>query len=299
MRILIVGGTGFVGTHLAEVLSLDHEVVMISRYPHKFRPEISGVTYIYEGWKEFSFPKFFESSCFDKVLMVGWSGHPRSSNNDLLKYFEDNVIPSLNIIDVVIKKTMADIYFLSSYGALPDLNGGFGTQAISGYAAGKLAVETHLETYSSIFGRRAKSFRLSNPYGIYQDPWGSQGVISIFIGKVLREQPISIFNGTDVAKDYIDVADASKLIIDTLVDCGPIDYSLVAVKSGHNFSVIDILAHINIHLPVLKFVPSAYVDIISECATNLTKCMDQPQNSHHKAFSASIPRMINWIKETN
>ena len=70
-------------------------------------------------------------------------------------------------------------------------------------------------------------------------------------------------------------------------------------KSGNNFSIIDVLAHINIHLPVLKSVPSDYVGIISECSINLAKSMGQPQNAHHKALSAAIPGIINWIQETN
>ena len=49
MRILLIGGTGFIGTHLCERLCLDNQVVVIARHKHMFRPEIMNVKYI---WRE-------------------------------------------------------------------------------------------------------------------------------------------------------------------------------------------------------------------------------------------------------
>ena len=64
MNILIISGTGFIGSNLCECLSDKNNVTIISKYfiiqfKHKFCDEIRDVKYIYEDWRNFDFLKYF------------------------------------------------------------------------------------------------------------------------------------------------------------------------------------------------------------------------------------------------
>jgi nucleoside-diphosphate-sugar epimerase len=121
VRILLIGGTGFIGTHLCERLCLDNQVVVIARHKHMFCPEFINVNYIWEDWRALDYKNFFLNNKFDKVILIDWSGHPRSSNVDTLSHFELNAVPSIKIIDALMKYTSAEVFFLSSFGALPGI----------------------------------------------------------------------------------------------------------------------------------------------------------------------------------
>ena len=294
MKVLVVGGTGFVGTHLCNELVVKNEVTVVSKYPHKFCAEIDGVTYHYDDWKSLNYKSFLAGKDFDKVLMVGWSDHPRLSNLNLLHSFESNVSPTIQLIDNVINGSFADLYFLSSFGALPSLVGGFSKQCISGYAASKFSVEAHLEAYCNFYNRNATSFRISNPYGLYQDYLGSQGVIPIIIYKALKLQSIQIFNGVEVTKDYIHMANAAKKMVDCISSDNSIGYSLVPITSGQNFSVLDILAHIGLQIPILELVP---IEFRSKIINHFQKIENMLSYSiEHKLLKSSVSDIILWIK---
>ena len=94
MRILIIGGTGFIGTHLCEQLCKKNAVTVISKYRNQFSNEANNVVYYYEDWRAFDYDVFFANNIFDKIILVGWSGHPRLSNNHPFEHFETNVTPN-------------------------------------------------------------------------------------------------------------------------------------------------------------------------------------------------------------
>ena len=83
MKVLIISGTGFIGSNLSECLSREYDVTIISKYKHKFREEIQNVSYIYKDWRIFNFEIFFSNNQYDKIILLGWSDHPRSSNKKI------------------------------------------------------------------------------------------------------------------------------------------------------------------------------------------------------------------------
>ena len=297
MRILLIGGTGFIGTHLCERLCLDNEVVVIARYKHMFRPEIMNVNYIWKDWRVLDYKNFFINNEFDKVILIDWSGHPRSSNVDALSHFELNAVPSIQIIDALMKYTSAEVFFLSSFGALPELNSGFSKQTMSGYAAAKFSVEAHLEAYSSIYGRRCASFRISNPYGRYQNFKGSQGIIPIVVYKAFLKEVIPIFSGSDISKDYISVKKAVQIITDNILCSDHPGYSLVPVCSGQRYTAIDILAHVNLIVPLIELVPEEYVINILDASAYISRRVDEEDYSYLDDLDDEIVEIVEWVSK--
>jgi UDP-glucose 4-epimerase len=296
MSILIVGGTGFLGSHFCEQLSVGNKVTVLSKYRHKFIKEINNITYHYEDWRVLNFDNLFAKNKYDKVLLIGWSGHPRSSNDQLLDHFESNVSPTIKLIDKVMRDTQAEIYFLSSYGGLPNVDTGFSKQTVSGYAASKLSVEVHLEAYSRRFDRNSTVFRLSNPYGCYQDFEGSQGIIPIFIYKALNSKKIPIFDGIETSKNYIYAVDAVNKMTTRMFTSTCSGFSLVPIISEQDFSILDILAHIELHIPLLDLVPSELKSKVSSHSKKIL-CMLSSSDAH-KSFNIHLEDLIRWVKES-
>jgi UDP-glucose 4-epimerase len=292
-NILIISGTGFLGTHLSSELSQNHNVTVLSKFRHKYIPELSNVSYIKDNWKTANYKNLCLKNDFDKVVLLGWSDHPRTSNENIFKSFEENVVATMKIINNIIKYSKSDIYFASSYGALPNLNGIYSEQSISGYAAGKMAIESYLNTYSNIYDRNTGSLRISNPYGLYQDPLGTQGVLSIFINMAIKKQMITIF-GNGEKKDYIRVQDASKKISNLIFN--NYEKSFVSeVKSGFLLSVTDILSYINIHIDLLDLIPEEYLKEVSDKSELIKSSMNKKNNLDQKLFSDSILEIKDWI----
>ena len=66
MSVLIISGTGFIGSNLCELLSKKNDLTIISKYKHKFCDEIRNVRYIYEDWRNFDFENLFSKNHYDK-----------------------------------------------------------------------------------------------------------------------------------------------------------------------------------------------------------------------------------------
>lgn len=294
MNVVLIGGAGFLGTRFCELHGGRHDLTVISKYHNKFVPELSGIKYHYEDWRYFNYEELIKNCNFDKVILFGWSGHPRVSNENIFLHFSNNVQPVLSVVDAFISKTDADIYFISSYGALPEINDSFSRQKISGYAASKLSVEAHLEAYSKIHNRNAQVFRVSNPFGRHQDFEGTQGVISIFIAKALRSEKIDLYDDLTTSKDYIYVDDAVDVIAEKVFsfECSP--QFLVPVISNEMFSLLDIISHINTYIPIIQCISDKYHGHVEE-STRLIRAR-LAVSPKHKNFNHRIGELIKWVR---
>ena len=100
-NVLIISGSGFIGSHLAHDLGCRSNVTVLSRYHHRFFSDIPHIDYVREDWSQADYKKLFFNKKFNKAIMLGWSDHPRSSNVNLLKSFVQNVSVNMSIIDTV------------------------------------------------------------------------------------------------------------------------------------------------------------------------------------------------------
>jgi hypothetical protein len=77
----------------------------------------------------------------------------------------------------------------------------------SQYGASKRGVEEYLHTYEALYGLRWTSLALANVYGPRQDPGGEAGVVSIFGGRMLDGQPVTIYGDGQQTRDFVYVGD--------------------------------------------------------------------------------------------
>ncbi|WP_261903466.1 NAD-dependent epimerase/dehydratase family protein [Vibrio fortis] len=304
MRILLIGGNGFIGTNLLQALHDKCSVTSLSNYRHGFTAGFEGVKYIYDDWRIFDYESHFSNNHYDFVIHLAWGSHPRSSNLHPADDINKTIIPSLKMLNAHAKyQRSSSLIFISSYGALPEIDGSFSYQNLSMYAASKFSFETYMEAYSNICDNSYISIRLSNPYGIHQDPFGNQGLIPILLKKGIMSETIEVFSDAKIKKDYIsirDVVTALKLILERGAVKG---FSKFLLGSGESLSFFDIASIINNKLDIERLLPSGLYEGNYNCDSfDSHRCIDTSTFRENYGWAPAyklkdeLPGLVNWVR---
>jgi UDP-glucose 4-epimerase len=275
VRILVLGGNGFIGSHLVDkLLRENHYVRVFDRNEEHYRKALANVDY-FTG--EFGNRGLLSEALdgIDIVIHMISSTLPKTSNDDPAFDIQSNVVDSLFLLEQCVAKKIKKIIFISSGGtiygypqSLP-VKEDHQTNPICSYGIGKLTIEKYLYLFKELYDLDYVILRPSNPYGSRQNPFGIQGVISVFIGKILRNETIEIWGDGSVVRDYIYVADLVEAIYLT-ISCES-SYRLFNVGMGKGYSLMELLSVIkNISGCDIKIsntptracdVPKIYLDI--------------------------------------
>lgn len=214
-RILVTGGAGFIGSHVADTLAAaGHEVAVVDN--------------LSTGRREFVPPaaNFFPydikaQETFD--LIVNWRPQViihhaaqmsvRHSVADPVFDAQENILGSLNLFQAGAQAGVAKVIFASTGGAMygdeapiPAAETDRATPECP-YGVAKLAIEHYLHFYHREYGIVPVSLRYANVYGPRQNGLGEAGVVAIFIEKFLAgQQPVINGDGRQT-RDFVYVAD--------------------------------------------------------------------------------------------
>jgi UDP-glucose 4-epimerase len=212
---LVTGGAGFIGSHVAEqLLAAGHEVAVVDN--------------LSTGRREFvpaqaDFYRYDINSPEAADLIRSWRPQAlvhhaaqmnvRFSVADPVADARDNILGSLNLLQASLEGGVKKIIFASTGGAI------YGDEAPiparetdapwpdSPYGIAKLAVEHYLRYFRREHGLTTISLRYANVYGPRQNGLGEAGVVAIFIEKFLAgQQPLINGDGLQT-RDFVYVAD--------------------------------------------------------------------------------------------
>jgi UDP-glucose 4-epimerase len=240
MKILILGGAGFIGTSLTNLLlSKNFDLRILKRLNTVIQSydDNGGDIELFNGdfLNKDDLIKSLDS--VDIVVHLISSTMPKGSNDNPVFDTQTNLIGTLNLLDsMVMSKSAKKIIFISSGGtvygnplSLPiDESHPLNPQV--SYGINKLAIEKYLSLYKKLHGINYIILRVSNPYGKFQNIYKSQGAVGVFINRALNDLPIEIWGDGSVVRDYIHVTDVSKAILKSIEYKG--DYSIFNVGSG-------------------------------------------------------------------
>lgn len=234
MKILVTGGAGFIGSHIADAYVLaGHSVWVIDDESSGKREQINTrVNYTKLDLTETSkLRRFFKGKKFDVVNHHAAQIDVRRSVADPLFDARVNVMGTLNLLEECRFRGVRKFIFSSSGGTIYGECNRPATEEspevpLSPYGVAKLAAEKYIKAYHALYGLRYTIFRYSNVYGPRQDPHGEAGVVAIFSQRLLAGEPIYIFGTGRQTRDFVFVEDVA-------------DANLRALKSGTN-SVINV-----------------------------------------------------------
>jgi len=221
MKVLLTGGAGFIGSHVAAaLLAAGHRVAVVddlstgdrSRVP----PEASfhRVDIASEGLEA-----VFAAERPDVVDHHAAQISVTASARDPRADARTNVLGTLNVLECSRRHGVRKVIFISSGGAIygdapvERIPEDWTPQPLSPYAIHKLAGEHYLRFFRAQHGLPSTSLRYANVYGPGQDPRGEAGVVAIFCTKLLRgETPVlNAFpdEPAGMARDYVYVEDVA------------------------------------------------------------------------------------------
>ncbi len=272
MKILVTGGTGYIGSHtVVELLNADYDVVVIDNFSNS-KPEvidnikkITGKDFtFYEGDacdKEFLRKVFTENEIDAVIHFAGYKAVGESVKKPLM-YYHNNLFSTINLLEVMDEVGCRRFVFSSSatvYGSPKSLpiREDFPLSTTNPYGSTKLMIEDMLRDLSvSNPDWSIAILRYFNPIGAHEsgligeNPNGIPNNLMPYIVKVATGELeiLSVFgddydtpDGTGV-RDYIHVVDLAKghlKAIDKVMSEKGIDaYNL---GTGIGYSVLDIV----------------------------------------------------------
>jgi nucleoside-diphosphate-sugar epimerase len=227
-RVLVVGGLGFIGRHVTDRLQAGGAAVtVVTRSVADHREAalmVSGQgANVVEG--DLRDPAAMAAAVRGQDVvfnLAGQSGAARSMD-DPYTDLDVNVRGNLVLLDALrVENPGAKLVFASSRlaygsGGHDPIDEARPSDPLCVHAVHKLAVEQYLRLYRKIYGLRATTARLTNPYGPGQ-PQGrtAYGVVNRLIHMALADQPLPIFGDGRQRRDYIYIDDA----VDALLALG-------------------------------------------------------------------------------
>lgn len=249
--ILLLGGYGFLGSNIIKYIDSylkdQYQVIVLDKQAKplggvSFQSVIKSYSGDYSN--HLFLKKVFCENKIDMVLHSLSTTIPVDSQNARFD-IETNLLPTLDILDLMVENHLSKIVYISSGGAI------YGTKSkskhkenedvfpISSYGVIKLATEKYLMEYAQLYGIKPLIIRLSNPYGKYHYSM-KQGVINVALTKALRGEQMEIWGSGDGRKDYIYVEDFVRLLF--LLLGKDITNEVINIASGQLLSVNEVIS---------------------------------------------------------
>jgi UDP-glucose 4-epimerase len=229
MKVLLTGGAGFIGSHVAEAyLEAGHDVVVVDDLSSGSRANVPGRAGFYlMSITAAELVRVFELEKPDVVNHHAAQISVTASARDPSLDARVNALGTLNVLECCRASGVGKLIFVSSGGAvygeasLERVPEDYPPRPLSPYAIHKLAGEHYVRFYNRQHGLAFTILRYSNVYGPRQDPAGEAGVVSIFVRSLLAgETPtLNAFpeDPDGMSRDYVfvgDVARANLLALD-------------------------------------------------------------------------------------
>lgn len=215
MKVLVTGGAGFIGSHVADAyLQRGDDVWVLDDLSSGRRENVpAAAEFVQADVADPAVRGLFREVRFDVVNHHAAQIDVRSSVADPAKDARVNVLGLLNLTEGALEVGTGRFVYVSSGGVVygePTTRPTPETAPklpLSPYGVSKLAGEHYLHYYSAVRGLEYVALRYGNVYGPRQDPHGEAGVVAIFCERLLQGRPLTIFGDGEQTRDYVFVGD--------------------------------------------------------------------------------------------
>lgn len=305
MKCAILGGTGFIGSHLINALiAQGHEVSSLTRHVPPQNTILSDEAMAQVRWHMGNYEnredvkEILEGAdiCFHLIS----SSLPGNSNKDPSWDISTNVCNSLQVMELAVSLGLKGLYFVSSGGTIygdaqvlpiPEEHP---LEPTCSYGVSKLAIEKYLALFERLHRLPYKIIRLANPYGPGQDVNKAQGAVSVFIERSRNLLPIEIWGDGSNVRDYIYIDDAIRGIIGLMGYEGK--ERIFNLGSGQGRSLLEVITEISKWvdpMPDVKFLPAREFDLKAN-VLDISKARSCFGFEPIVSFDNGIRRTLEW-----
>jgi UDP-glucuronate 4-epimerase len=310
MRILVTGGAGFIGSHLAErLLAAGHSVAILDDFNDFYNPRIKQ-TNIANFAKDVdvhhadlrdvaSVRNLFDPGKFDVIAHLAARAGVRPSIQHPYLYYDTNVSGTLHLLEAARTVGIERFIFASSssvYGAsktVPFSEDQHLTQTLSPYAATKIAAEFLCSTYSHLYQMRVVALRYFTVYGPRQRP---DLAIHQFTRRIDAGQPIEQFGNGTTRRDYTYIDDVIQGTMAALHYQGPL-FDIFNLGESQTIQLRELIVAIENALgkkAEITQLPEQPGDMPLTCA-DISKAKKLLGYNPTTPLSEGLPKFIDWF----
>ena len=243
--ILLVGGSGFLGSHIAKNLRQGGiNVAVLDRNEpsapdvESFVGDLRDITLLRTALSQYS-----------RVIYLAHESHAAPSADNLPANFLSNLSLFLHVLTEARDSKISEFTLLSSGGAVygealcPLVSEEHPKNPRSPYGVAKITMESYLSMAASQDGFRHLIIRPSNPYGPGQNFRAAQGIVAVALAKIARNEQLVIQGDGSAIKDYVfidDFSDAVSLLLTTSEATGAFN-----IGSGQGTTIIELLSAVS------------------------------------------------------
>ena len=321
MKVLVTGAAGFIGSKLMYMLAQrGDEVVGIDNLNDYYdvRLKHGRIAEFCTGErKRFiemdiadkeALDALFAAESFDAVVNLAAQAGVRYSITNPYAYLQSNLVGFLNILEACRHYPVKHLVYASSssvYGLnakVPYSESDQVDNPVSLYAASKKSNELMAHAYSKLYGLPCTGLRFFTVYG----PWGRPDMAPmLFASAISRGEPIKVFNGGDMIRDFTYIDDIVEGTIRTLdhvpaaADCpNGVPYRIYNIGCSNPVKLMDFISEIEqaVGRPAEKiFLPMQAGDVYQTNA-DTTRLEQEVGYKPHVRLHEGITEFIAWYK---
>ena len=249
MNIIVLGGNGFIGSHIVDELMLrGHDVSILCRSYDKVNRHVAGAHYFYGDFSDSVFVRDAIQGV-DVVIHCISSTVPSTSVRNPVIDINQNLVASVKLLQSMNELGLKRLIYLSSggtvYGSPQQLpvKEDHPLNPISSYGVVKVAIEHYIGMFQALHGLSPIILRPSNPYGARQANVGIQGALGTFLSKTLSRKPITIWGDGEINRGYIYVKDLANLCANAAESALEGTFNVCSGKSTSLNELIILIEH--------------------------------------------------------
>ena len=313
MRILVTGGAGFIGSHLADkLLAAGHEVAILDDFNDFYDPQIKqaniagfakDVAVHHVDLRDSAAVRnLFHRAKFDTIAHLAARAGVRPSIQLPQLYYDTNVTGALHLLEAARLTGVERFVFASSssvYGAsktVPFSEDKHLSQTLSPYAATKIAGEFLCSTYSHLYQLRVVALRYFTVYGPRQRP---DLAIHQFARRIYAGQPIDQFGDGTTRRDYTYIDDVIQGTMAAFQYQGPL-FDIFNLGESETVQLKDLIVAIENALgkkAKINRLPEQPGDMPLTCA-DISKARKLLGYNPTTRLSEGLPHFIDWFLST-
>jgi UDP-glucuronate 4-epimerase len=312
MRVLVTGGAGFIGSHLAEhLLAENHAVAILDDFNTFYSPamKMANIAFVTKDARVFRIDlrdnnavrDLFRKQKFDVILHLAARAGVRPSIAQPQLYYDTNVNGTLHLLEAArsvgierfILASSSSVYGISK--VVPFSEDLHLTQTISPYAATKVAAEFLCSTYSHLYEMRVIALRYFTVYGPRQRP---DLAIHQFTRKILAGEAIDQFGDGTTRRDYTYIDDIIQGTVAALKYDGAM-FDIFNLGENETVQLKDLIAQIEVAVgkkAVINRLPEQPGDVPLTCA-DISKARRLLGYAPRTKLEEGLPKFVEWFRE--
>jgi UDP-glucose 4-epimerase len=310
-RVLVTGGAGFIGSHIAEAYLRDGwEVVVLDDLSRGHEGNVpKSARLVRADIRSPEARQTLATGRFDVLNHHAAQIDVRVSVDRPAFDSHINVVGLVNLLEGAGEGGVKRVVFASSGGVVygdPEVIPTPETAPklpVSPYGVSKLAGEYYLRALAALRGFEGVAMRYANVFGPRQDPKSEAGVVSIFVSRLLAGQPLTVFGDGRQTRDYVfvkDVARANVLASSVpVMHDGELDAAAFNIATSRQRSVLELAASVGEVMgqkPRLEFAEARPGELFRS-ALDVSKAKKVLGWAPEHQFEDGLRELVDWFKK--